>query len=228
DACRSIGVALTPCVIPESGKPSFEIAADEVEFGMGIHGEPGIWRGKLKTADALTSEMLDRLLPEAGLARGDRAAVLVNSLDATLLKSALDRWCAALEAAAPELNALDGRLGDGDLGATLQKCAANVREAAAGLPDDLAGIFKRCAGACANASGSSFGTLLAVAFLTASKPPGGAERMDRRATVQALDQAVAALSARGGAARGDKTMLDSLHAIARALDEAPDGVALRP
>ena len=81
--------------------------------------------------------------------------------DAALLKSALDRWCAALEAAAPELNALDGRLGDGDLGATLQKCAANVRAAAAGLPDDLAGIFKRCAGACANASGSSFGTLLA-------------------------------------------------------------------
>ena len=148
--------------------------------------------------------------------------------DAALLKSALDRWCAALEAAAPELNALDGRLGDGDLGATLQKCAANVRAAAAALPDDLAGIFKRCAGACANASGSSFGTLLAVAFLTASKAAGGAERMDRRATVQALDQAVAALSARGGAARGDKTMLDSLHAIARALDESPDGVALRP
>src|SRR5205814_8309063 len=92
----------------------------------------------------------------------------------------------------------------------------------------LAGIFKRCAGACANASGSSFGTLLAVAFLTASKAAGGAERMDRRATVQALDQAVAALSARGGAARGDKTMLDSLHAIARELDESPDGVALRP
>ena len=83
DACRSIGVALTPCVVPESGKPSFEIAADEVEFGMGIHGEPGIWRGRLKTADALTGEMLDRLLPEAGLARGDRAAVLVNSLGAT-------------------------------------------------------------------------------------------------------------------------------------------------
>lgn len=82
-ACRSIGVALTPCVIPESGKASFEIAADEVEFGMGIHGEPGIWRGKLKTADALTDEMLERLLPECNLGRGDRVAVLVNSLGAT-------------------------------------------------------------------------------------------------------------------------------------------------
>lgn len=83
DACRSIGVALTPCVIPESGKSSFEIAEDEVEFGMGIHGEPGIWRGKLKSAEALTQEMLERLTPELSLGRGDRVAVLVNSLGAT-------------------------------------------------------------------------------------------------------------------------------------------------
>jgi phosphoenolpyruvate---glycerone phosphotransferase subunit DhaK len=83
DACRSIGVAMTPCTIPESGKATFSIAEDEVEFGMGIHGEPGIWRGKLKTADALTGEMLDRVLPELGLQRGSRVAVLVNSLGAT-------------------------------------------------------------------------------------------------------------------------------------------------
>jgi dihydroxyacetone kinase-like protein len=83
DACRSIGVALTPCTVPESGKATFAIADDEVEFGMGIHGEPGIWRGKLKSADALTGEMLERLLPELNLQRGSRAAVLVNSLGAT-------------------------------------------------------------------------------------------------------------------------------------------------
>jgi dihydroxyacetone kinase-like protein len=82
-ACRSIGVALTPCVVPESGKPSFTIADDEIEFGMGIHGEPGIWRGKLPTADALAQEMLDHLLPELDLQRGARVAVLVNSLGAT-------------------------------------------------------------------------------------------------------------------------------------------------
>ncbi|VTU17777.1 dihydroxyacetone kinase subunit DhaK [Variovorax sp. PBL-E5] len=86
DACRSIGVALTPCVIPESGKASFEIAEDEVEFGMGIHGEPGIWRGKLKSADSLSAEMLERLQAELKLARGDRVAVLVNSLGATPLE----------------------------------------------------------------------------------------------------------------------------------------------
>lgn len=83
DACRSIGVALTPCTVPESGRASFEIAATEIEFGMGIHGEPGIWRGPLKSADALTDEMLDLLLPELNLAKGSSTAVLVNSLGAT-------------------------------------------------------------------------------------------------------------------------------------------------
>jgi len=83
DACRSIGVALSPCVIPESGKASFEISDDEAEFGMGIHGEPGIWRGELKTAEAITREMLVHLLEELDLARGSRVAVLVNSLGAT-------------------------------------------------------------------------------------------------------------------------------------------------
>ena len=83
DACRTIGVALTPCTVPESGRASFEIAETEIEFGMGIHGEPGIWRGPLKSADALTDEMLDLLLPELDMAKGSSTAVLVNSLGAT-------------------------------------------------------------------------------------------------------------------------------------------------
>lgn len=85
-AVRSIGVALTPCVVPESGKASFEIADTELEFGMGIHGEPGIWRGPLKTADELADEMLSHILPELDLKHGDRVALLVNSLGATPLE----------------------------------------------------------------------------------------------------------------------------------------------
>jgi len=83
DACRTIGVALTHCTIPESGRASFEIAETEIEFGMGIHGEPGIWRGPLKSADVLTDQMLDLLLPELSMAKGSSTAVLVNSLGAT-------------------------------------------------------------------------------------------------------------------------------------------------
>jgi len=83
DACRSIGAALTPCTVPQAGRPTFTIADDEMEMGMGIHGEPGVWRGKLRTADAIAAEMLDMLQTDRLLAAGDRASVLVNSLGAT-------------------------------------------------------------------------------------------------------------------------------------------------
>ena len=80
---RSIGAALTPCTVPQAGRPTFTIADDEMEMGMGIHGEPGVWRGKLRPADAVADEMLDHLLADMPLARGDRVSVLVNSLGAT-------------------------------------------------------------------------------------------------------------------------------------------------
>ena len=83
DACRSIGMALTPCTVPQAGKPTFQIGEDEMEMGMGIHGEPGIWRDKLRPADAIVDEMLDRLLADMPLGKGDRASILVNSLGAT-------------------------------------------------------------------------------------------------------------------------------------------------
>ena len=83
DACRSIGMALTPCTVPQAGRPTFELGPDEMEMGMGIHGEPGIWRDRLKPADAIVDEMIDRLLADMPLAAGDRASVMVNSLGAT-------------------------------------------------------------------------------------------------------------------------------------------------
>ena len=86
DACRSIGMALTPCIVPQAGKPTFELGPDEMEMGMGIHGEPGIWRDTLKPADAIVDEMVDRLLADQSLGRGDRVSVLVNSLGATPLE----------------------------------------------------------------------------------------------------------------------------------------------
>ena len=64
DACRSVGVALSPCTVPQAGRPTFEIADDEMEMGMGIHGEPGVWRDKLRPADAIAGELMDRLLAD--------------------------------------------------------------------------------------------------------------------------------------------------------------------
>lgn len=142
-------------------------------------------------------------------------------VDAAAVKRALQRWADAVQASAPELNELDGRLGDGDLGATLEKCAANVRAALPGMPDALDGIFNACAQSCARASGSSFGTLLAQAFLASAKRCGGQPAIAASELPALLHDIVAVLSARGGAKLGDKTMIDSLDAIATALAAAP-------
>ncbi len=80
---RSIGMALTPCTIPQHGKPTFELGENEMEMGMGIHGERGIYRSAIKTADEISDEMLDHLTTDLPLAKGDRISLLVNSLGAT-------------------------------------------------------------------------------------------------------------------------------------------------
>ncbi|MGV1761101.1 dihydroxyacetone kinase subunit DhaK [Rhizobium sp. A22-96] len=81
----TMGVALSPCSLPQTLKPNFELGADEMEIGMGIHGEPGIARGPLKPADEVVDELVGKILREMKPARGDRVAVLVNSLGSTPL-----------------------------------------------------------------------------------------------------------------------------------------------
>jgi len=84
--CRTIGVALSPCQVPGADRPTFAIGDDEMEMGMGIHGEPGIWRDKLRPADAIADEMVDRLLADHPATASGRVSVLVNSLGATPLE----------------------------------------------------------------------------------------------------------------------------------------------
>jgi len=86
DACRTIGVALSPCQIPGAAQPSFSLGEDEIEMGMGIHGEPGIWRDKLKPVDTIVDEMVARLLADPVASPSSRVSVLVNSLGATPLE----------------------------------------------------------------------------------------------------------------------------------------------
>lgn len=300
-ACRTIGVALSGCIVPESGNPAFTLSEDDMEFGMGIHGEPGIWRGKLRRAATLADDMLTRLLEELPAGRGDRCSLLVNSLGATPLEelyivyqtlaqrlserridivlplvgryatsmemsgfsltlcalddeletllraprrepflesamtdcaqllAAIDRILTRLPEVAPELNALDGTLGDGDLGATLAHCAVQMRatltsealsEAVNGA-DPVAQTLRLLALACAKAYGSSFGTLLAQGLLTAANVSRGKAALSQADFAALLHAVVAALSQRGGATLGDKTVLDSLHALAQALERQP-------
>ncbi|MBM7854812.1 dihydroxyacetone kinase-like protein [Desulfohalotomaculum tongense] len=82
---RSMGMALTPCVVPTAGKPTFTLAEDEMEIGMGIHGEPGTKRTKIQPADQVVEHLMDKILGDISLNEGDEVAVMINGLGATPL-----------------------------------------------------------------------------------------------------------------------------------------------
>lgn len=81
----TVGVALEPCSMPQTRRYNFDIGPDDIEFGMGIHGEPGVVREKMIPADAIVDRIIDRIFSEMKPAAGDRVAVLVNSFGATPL-----------------------------------------------------------------------------------------------------------------------------------------------
>lgn len=86
DNTRTVGFALTPCIIPEVGHANFELGEDEMAMGMGIHGEPGVWNGPLKTSRDIATESLDTLLKDMPVASGEEVALLINGLGATSLE----------------------------------------------------------------------------------------------------------------------------------------------
>ncbi|WP_394238732.1 dihydroxyacetone kinase subunit DhaK [Niallia oryzisoli] len=80
---RSMGVGLSPCSLPQTGKPSFEIGEDEMEIGLGHHGEPGVEKGPIKTADEVADRLVHDILADIEITKGDKVAVLVNGLGST-------------------------------------------------------------------------------------------------------------------------------------------------
>jgi len=79
----SMGVALSPCTVPMAGAPTFTIADDEMEIGMGIHGEAGVHRGTLESADSIAERLTRAVIDDIPITKEDRVAVLVNGLGAT-------------------------------------------------------------------------------------------------------------------------------------------------
>jgi dihydroxyacetone kinase-like protein len=82
-ATRSMGVALTSCTVPAAGRPMFEIGEDEMEFGVGIHGEPGRRRDKIRAADEIAGELCEAIAHDFGDLRGRNALLFVNGLGGT-------------------------------------------------------------------------------------------------------------------------------------------------
>ncbi|TLP44205.1 dihydroxyacetone kinase subunit DhaK [Cohaesibacter sp. CAU 1516] len=319
---RSMGVALTACSLPQTGKPNFDIGHDEMEIGMGVHGEPGMRRGKLKKADEVTDELLDTILAEMQLERGDSVSVLVNGLGATgqlelfilhrrvakrleelgisiyrswvgeyatslemagasislmkmddELKSLLSAPCQApcltvAGALAPQgkhtpraseavagftaidrsklitkgpvtpvifrdamlsvaaaiaenrdwLSKLDGVIGDGDHGVTMDIGWTAVKQALADSGDEtITDISNRMARAFLNAVGASTGPLYASAFKAAAVKVEDRLNLDATGMVAWIEGISTGILSRGGAAAGDKTMIDAwIPAVAQA------------
>ena len=82
---RSMGMAVSPCTVPAVGKPGFELADDEVEIGIGIHGEPGTHREKISSVNNTVDHLVGKILDEGIYAEGDEVAVMVNGMGATPL-----------------------------------------------------------------------------------------------------------------------------------------------
>ena len=82
---RTMGVALSACTVPHAGSPSFDLAEDEIEIGIGIHGEPGRHKIPLENADAITDMLLEPVLADLGIAAGDKVLLFVNGMGGTPL-----------------------------------------------------------------------------------------------------------------------------------------------
>ncbi len=85
-ALFSMGLGLGACIVPAAGKRGFDLAEDEVEYGLGIHGESGARRGPIEPADAMLDQLLDRLIARGGIEASDRVALLVNNLGGTAVQ----------------------------------------------------------------------------------------------------------------------------------------------
>ncbi|MFD1064463.1 dihydroxyacetone kinase subunit DhaK [Oceanobacillus locisalsi] len=83
---RTMGVGLSPCILPEVGKPSFTIEEGQMEIGMGIHGEPGYYKGEIQTADEVAETIVSNISSDLALEAGNEVSVLVNGLGATPLE----------------------------------------------------------------------------------------------------------------------------------------------
>ena len=126
------------------------------------------------------------------------------------MAAGLARIASHMQTVADELNAIDGQLGDGDLGVTLVRGARDVMAVLPDLPDDVGLALMKVAQALTKTSGSSFGTLLATGLMSGAKACRGRPRIEWSEISSLLAGAIEAMKARGGAKLGDKTVLDAL------------------
>tara|TARA_Y100001958_G_C21214259_1_gene539767 strand:- start:1309 stop:1905 length:597 start_codon:yes stop_codon:yes gene_type:complete len=121
-----------------------------------------------------------------------------------------------------EFNTLDGQLGDGDLGITISKGLLSIKDNLAQFDDDLGKTFMVCAQCFTKASSSSFGTLVAISFMTIAKEVKGKNSIEINEFSKIIDKVIEAICTRGKSNIGDKTFVDSLYAISKTINNNKD------
>lgn len=144
------------------------------------------------------------------------------ALDVTALRHGVSAIAARLETEHEMLTAIDGKVGDGDLGITLLKAFRELDKIKADLPDDLGQALMQMAAAVNKVSSSSFGTLLTTSLMTVAKQTRGTTSAPWSALPGYMESAIETMSARGKANLGDKTVLDALSGAAKAAQQGQD------
>ena len=317
-AVGTMGVALGACTVPAAGRAGFTLGEDEIELGLGIHGERGVRRTTLEPAAAIVGTILETILSDAAIAAGEQVALLVNGLGGTPpmelaivaaeaiaqlrargvhvarawsgnLLTALEMpgcslsvmrldalrlqrldaptsapaWprggvlaervartaapyasvtaaelfrndpgqglavrdaalaiAAALEAEERQLTELDSIAGDGDLGISMARGAAAVREIPPAAWSSAAAGLAAMSEALRRAIAGSSGPFYATALLRAARSLGACDPVTPGDWASAFDLGVSSVSDLGGARPGDRTMLDALRPAADALSSA--------
>ena len=144
------------------------------------------------------------------------------ALDRSSLVNAIARLTPAMDAQFDRLNEADAKLGDGDLGITMTRGMKLVEEIVADLPDDLGLAMLNCSKAFTKSSGSSYGTLVAIGMMAIAKEIKGENEIEPSRLSGLVMAAMEQMKVRGKAELGGKTVLDSLHAVAKAISEKTD------
>jgi dihydroxyacetone kinase len=143
------------------------------------------------------------------------------------LKVGIERIAAQGAEIERELNAADAKLGDGDTGVMLRRVFQKLSEASAGIPSDMSGALRAYALASSAATGSSLGTLITTALLTAAKATEGKAELGWNDLAGIISAALEAMMKRGGAKLGDKTILDTFAAVGQAVSGLSGASSIR-
>ncbi len=147
---------------------------------------------------------------------------MTGELTTASVRWALERFSAKMRLCADELNALDGALGDGDLGVNMLRAADRLTTEGPNLPADVGMALLKCAQAFTSVSASTYGTLLATGLMAAAKLTKGRTAVPWSEASSLLGAAVLAMSERGKGNLGDKTVLDAVEAAGRAAQGLDD------